>query len=92
MSGLSGAFCYFFSLSVSYCGNEIACLPVTILKNATFPLTVFKSNKSLGTMYTCSLVYYRLSLTGDDEIISTCFHLAEGKCLPAAAPFEISFL
>lgn len=56
-----------------------------------FTLIVFKSNKSLGTIYTSSLVYYRLSLTGDDESISICFHLAEGKFLPTA-PFALIFL
>lgn len=51
----------------------------------TFTLVVSKSNKSLGTIHTWSLVYYGLLLTGNDESISICFHLAEGKCLPAAA-------
>lgn len=57
-----------------------------------FTLIVFKSNKSLGTIYTSSLVYYRLSLTGDDESISICFPLVEGKFLPAAVPFALIFL
>lgn len=50
----------------------------------TSPLIVCKSNKSLGTPYTRS--------AGHDETISVCFHPAEGKCLLAAVPSEISFL
>lgn len=82
----------FPAFSMSYCGNGNACL-WQYWRMLTFPLTVFKSNKSLGTIYTSCLVYYGLWLTGDDESISICFHVAEGKFLPAAAaPFQIIFL
>lgn len=50
-----------------------------------------KVTSPLGHICTQS-VYYGLLLDGNDAGISICFHLTEGKCLPAALPLEISFL